>query len=119
MPVEQPESVERAADEIARWLIGEARVTSVPLDLIDGFCRRLVERGVPLWRLRAGQRLANPLASAWGVIWTRDGLGTNEYLVPRTMLSTGAYFGSPFQYVIERRCTFRRRLVDLDQGRDH
>ena len=119
MAVEQAESVERAADEIARWLIGEARVTCTPLDLIDGFCRRLVERGVPLWRLRAGQRLANPLASAWGVIWTRDGSDTHEYLVPRTMLSTGAYFGSPFQYVIQHRRTFRRRLNGLDPERDH
>ena len=119
MPMEQPESVERAADEIARWLIGEARVTSAPLDLIDGFCRRLVDCGVPLWRLRAGQRLANPLASAWGVIWTRDGSDTHEYLVPRTMLSTGAYYGSPFQYVIEHRRTFRRRLIDLHPERDH
>jgi hypothetical protein len=111
MLMEQPESVEKAADAVARWLIGEARVVCTPLDLIDGFCRRLVERGVPLWRLRAGQRLANPLASAWGVIWTRDGSNTHEYLVPRTMLSTSAYFGSPFQYVIEHRRTFRRRLA--------
>ena len=74
---------------------------------------------MPLWRLRAGQRLANPLASAWGVIWTRDGSNTHEYLVPRTMLSTGAYYGSPFQYVIEHRRTFRRRLIDLHPERDH
>jgi len=37
-----------------------------PLELIDRFCHQLVEFGVPLWRLRAGQRLANPLAGAWG-----------------------------------------------------
>jgi adenylate cyclase len=104
---------------ISRWLIAEARLSLAPLELIDRFCRELVELGVPLWRLRAGQRLANPLASAWGVIWTRDGSGTHEYVVARTMLSTGAYFGSPFQYVVEGRQTFRRRLVDLDPERDH
>ena len=74
---------------------------------------------MPLWRLRAGQRLANPLASAWGVIWTRDGSDTHEYLVPRTMLSTAAFHGSPFQHVVERRQTFRRRLLGLDPERDH
>jgi adenylate cyclase len=98
---------------IARWLIGEARLSLVPLELIDRFCRQLVEFGVPLWRLRAGQRLANPLASAWGVIWTRDGSDTHEYVVARTTLSTGAYYGSPFQHVIERRQSFRRRLLKL------
>jgi adenylate cyclase len=110
---------ESEAAEIARWLIADARLSLPPLELIDRFCRDLVGLGVPLWRLRAGQRLANPLASAWGVIWTRDGSGTHEYVVPRTMLATGAYYGSPFQYVIERRQSFRRRLLDLDPKRDH
>ena len=106
-------------DEIAQWLIGEARLSLTPLEMIDRFCHRLVDLGVPLWRLRAGQRLANPLAGAWGVIWTRDDSHTHEYTVPRTMLSTSAYYGSPFQYVIERRQSFRRRLLDLDPERDH
>jgi adenylate cyclase len=110
---------EREAAEIARWLIAEGRLACPPLELIDRFCRQLVERGVPLWRLRAGQRLANPLASAWGVIWTRDGSDTHEYVVPRTTLSTGAYYGSPFQHVVERRQSFRRRLLDLHPERDH
>jgi adenylate cyclase len=104
--------------ELARWLIAEARLSLAPLELIDRFCHKLVEFGVPLWRLRAGQRLANPLASAWGVIWTRDGSDTHEYVVARTTLSTGAYYGSPFQHVVERRQSFRRRLLDLGE-RDH
>jgi adenylate cyclase len=117
--MEQPESVEQTADEIARWLIEEARLTSAPLDLIDGFCRRLVDRGVSLWRLCAEQRLANPLASAWGMIWTRDDSDTHEYLVPPIMLSMGAYYGGPFKHVIQHRRTLRRRLIDLDPERDH
>jgi adenylate cyclase len=104
---------------IAGWLIAEARLRCAPVELIDGFCRRLLALGIPLGRLRAGQAIANPLASAWGVIWTRDGEETHEYTVPRTMLATGAYFGSPFQHVIRTRQSFRRRLHDLDPGRDH
>jgi adenylate cyclase len=104
--------------ELARWLIAEARLSLAPLELIDRFCRQLVEFGVPLWRLRAGQQLANPLASAWGIIWTRDGSDTHEYVVSRATLSTGAYHGSPFQHVVERRQSFRRRLLDLRE-RDH
>jgi adenylate cyclase len=104
---------------IAGWLIADARLCPDPVAIIGGFCARLIDQGVPLWRLRAGQALANPLASAWGVIWTRDGAGTHEYRVPRATLSTGAYHGSPFQHVVERRATFRRRLVGLDPARDH
>jgi adenylate cyclase len=111
-----------SADEIealAGWLIGPARLGLAPVALIDGFCRRLLEQGVPLWRLRAGQAIANPLASAWGVIWTREGSGTHEYTVPAAMLRTTAYFGSPFEHVIRTRTSFRRRLMDLDPDRDH
>jgi adenylate cyclase len=104
---------------IASWLIADARLNCAPLALIEGFCRRLLALGVPLGRLRAGQAIANPLASAWGVIWTRDGTGTHEYTVPRTLLATGAYHGSPFQHVIRTRQSFRRRLHDLDPERDH
>ena len=117
--VDEPADGDREAAEIARWLIADARVSLTPLELIDRFCRQLVGLGVPLWRLRAGQRLANPLASAWGVIWTRDGSDTHEYVVPRTTLSTGAYYGSPFQHVVENRQSFRRRLLDLHPERDH
>jgi adenylate cyclase len=121
-PLRNKKDMDQAQDEpadIARWLIAQARISLDPLALITGFCERLVAHGVPLWRLRAGQRLANPLASAWGVIWTRDGSGTHEYLVPRTTLSTAAYYGSPFQHVVERRQSFRRRLRGLDPERDH
>jgi adenylate cyclase len=103
---------------VARWLIAEARLSLAPLELIDRFGHQLIELGVPLWRLRAGQRIANPLVSAWGVIWTRDGSDTHEYVVARTTFSTGAYYGSPFQHVVERRQSFRRRLLDLGE-RDH
>jgi adenylate cyclase len=106
-------------DPIAEWLIGEGRLIGQPRPLIEGFCRRLLAAGVPLWRLRAGQRLANPLLSAWGVVWTRDGSGDEEYVITRDTLGTGAYFGSPFQYVVERRRSFRRRLIGLDPERDH
>ena len=49
------------------------------------------------------------------MIWIRDGSDTHEYVVARTTVS----FGSPFQYVVERRQAFRRRLLDLDPERDH
>jgi adenylate cyclase len=103
---------------ISRWLIADGRLSPDPVRLVEGFCDRLTGLGVPLWRLRAGQRLANPLASAWGVIWTR-GASAHEYLVARTTLSTDAFHGSPFQFVVERRATFRRRLRGLDAEGDH
>jgi adenylate cyclase len=106
-------------DPIADWLIGEGRLIGQPRPLIEGFCRRLVAAGIPVWRLRAGQRLANPLLSAWGVVWTRDGSGDQEYVITRDTLGTGAYFGSPFEHVIKHRRSLRRRLIGLDPEQDH
>ena len=105
---EAPESGERAADAIARWLIDEARLTAAPLDLIEGFCRRLVDRGVPLWRLRVGQRLANPLASAWGgrPHWFFHPMGLGEPIGVAAKLSqnnrslyAGQNFGTRYTHV--------------------
>ena len=68
--------------------------------------------------MRIGQSVANPLTAAWGVIWTREG-GTELYSVPRGMLATGSYKGSPFEHVIQTRTSFRHSLEHLVAGRDH
>jgi len=78
----------------------------------------MLSAGVPLWRVRVGQRLANPLIGAWGVIWQR-GSGAEEYTVPRSMLATHSYTGSPFEHVVKTRTSFRRSLRQLDAAYDH
>ena len=80
--------------EIVNWLIGPARQKASPEQIVAGLSERLVDAGVPLLRVRIGQQVANPLISAWGVIWNRDG-GPEAYTVPRGMLATGSYKGSP------------------------
>jgi adenylate cyclase len=104
--------------DLARWLAGPARIGLTPVEIVAGFCERLRAAGLPLYRVRVGQRLANPLIGAWGVIWVR-GPGAEEYTVPRTMLATGSYTGSPFEHVVRTRTRFRRLLRDLDPAHDH
>lgn len=104
--------------DLARWLAGPARIGLTPVEIVAGCCERLVAAGVPLYRVRVGQRLANPLIGAWGVIWVR-GSGAEEYTVPRTILATGSYTGSPFERVVKTRTRFRRSLRDLDAAHDH
>ena len=104
--------------DLARWLAGPARIGLTPVEIVAGCCERLLASDVPLYRVRVGQRLANPLIGAWGVIWVR-GAGAEEYAVPRTMLATGSYTGSPFEHVVKTRTRFRRSLRDLDAAHDH
>ncbi|MBX3597153.1 MAG: adenylate/guanylate cyclase domain-containing protein [Rhizobiaceae bacterium] len=102
----------------ANWLVGPARTTLTPVEIVEQSCERLLAAGAPLWQVRIGQRLANPLIGAWGVLWKR-GSGAEQYNVPRSMLATNSYAGSPFQHVIETRTGFRRSLLHLDPAHDH
>ena len=109
-------SIRRAG--IVDWLIGPARQRASPAGIVGGLSERLVDAGIPLLRVRIGQSVANPLISAWGVIWSRDG-GPEGYTVPRGMLVTGSYKGSPFEHVITTRTSFHHSLENLVTGVDH
>jgi adenylate cyclase len=104
--------------DFATWLVGTARVALTPGEIVAQSCERLVTAGVPLWRVRVGQRLSNPLIGAWGVVWLR-GAGAEEYTIPRSVLATSSYAGSPFEHVIKTRTSFHRPLRDLDPAHDH
>lgn len=106
-------------ESIAEWLIGEARVLGDGVAVVEALGQRLVNAGLPLWRLRVAQRVANPLLSAWGVIWRGDDVPTRDYVVPTAWLDTGTWIGSPFQYVTEQNTSLRKRLTNLDETRDH
>jgi adenylate cyclase len=103
---------------IVDWLIGPARQQASPAEIVGGLSERLVDAGIPLLRVRIGQSVANPLISAWGVIWSRDS-GPEGYTVPRGMLATGSYKGSPFEHVITTRTSFHNSLENLVTGVDH
>ena len=103
---------------IVDWLIGPARQQASPAELVGGLSERLVEAGIPLLRVRVGQAVANPLIGAWGVIWSR-GSGPDGYTVPRGMLATDSYKGSPFEQVILTRRSLHKSLENLEHGTDH
>lgn len=105
-------------NELTDWLIGEARLSGDGVAIVEELGRRLVEAGVPLWRLRVAQRVSNPLLSAWGVIWRSDA-PTEDYVVPTSWLDTATWIGSPFQHVTDTRTSLRKRLRNLDPEADY
>lgn len=106
-----------ADDELKDWLTGPGRLSGDGVAIAEGYARRLAAAGVPLSRARFAQRLANPLLSAWGIIWTPK--ETTEYAVAREILETGAWRGSPFQQVVTDRSMLHKSLTGLDPDRDH
>lgn len=111
-----PASSDRIA--LIDWLIGPGRQSATPEMIVAGMADWLVAAGVPLLRMRIGQAVSNPLISAWGVIWNK-GEGSSYYTVPRAMLATASYKGSPFEQVIETRQPLRKSLENLVAGVDH
>lgn len=106
------------AAAITAWLIGPARTRLSPGDILAGLVERLQQAGIRLLRVRMGQSLANPMISAWGVVWTREG-GVEHYTIKRSVLSTPSYYGSPFEAVISTRKSYRHSLEKLDASRHH
>ena len=103
--------------EINKWLISEGRVLGDGAAVVNGYASRLVEAGVPLSRANIGQRFANPLLIAWGVVWTPE--GSHEYDVTHAMLETSSYVGSPFEYVLLNKKPLHKTLMGLDRNTEH
>ncbi len=53
------------------WAVEEGLRGTEAAPLFDGFCRRLVDAGVPLWRAFAGMRTLHPQWGGYGYMWWR------------------------------------------------
>ncbi|WP_170387585.1 adenylate/guanylate cyclase domain-containing protein [Ruegeria atlantica] len=102
---------------LTEWMITEGRRSGDPVKVVSQFCSSLVEAGVPLWRVNIGQRFANPLLIAWGVVWTPN--GTDSYDVTHETTLTDGYVGSSFEYILANRKPLHKSLQQLDSETEH
>lgn len=98
-------------------MMTEGRRSGDPVAVVSRFCAALIESGVPLWRVNIGQRFANPLLIAWGVVWTPD--GTESYDVTHALMLTDDYIGSAFEYIMKTQRPLHKSLRGLDPDKDH
>ena len=99
------------------WMMTEGRRSGDPIKVVSHLCSTLVEAGVPLWRVNIGQRFANPLLIAWGVVWTPE--GTESYDVTHARMLTDGYIGSAFEYIMKNQRPLHKSLRGLDPDKDH
>jgi adenylate cyclase len=101
------------ADPAAHWLLIDGREQHASEALIDGFCRRLVDSGFPLFRFFISVRTLHPQVAAQGFHWWR---GRDQVkIVPREhgIYEEPAYLDSPIRLLHERRVSeVRRRIED-------
>ncbi|WP_424976891.1 adenylate/guanylate cyclase domain-containing protein [Leisingera sp. S232] len=106
-----------AIGELSHWMMTEGRCCGDPVKAVSHFCTALIDAGVPLWRVNIGQRFANPLLIAWGVVWTPE--GAESYDVTHDLMLTDSYVGSSFEYILAHRRPLHKSLRELDPEADH
>ncbi len=89
--------------------------------LFDGFCQRLVDIGVPLWRAFAGMRTLHPQWGGYSYTWRRDLNALAHDRFERNDMVRPGWLGSPFNYLINQTqpsddgtSILRRRLIGAE-----
>lgn len=105
------------ANTIAGWLIAEAWRSATPDALVDGFCRRLREVGVPLARMTVIMPTLHPQVFATVFVWREDG-GVKTIYEPHDILQQPKFKDSPFALILRGAGGVRRRLEKDDAKLD-
>ena len=93
------------------WLTDGARSSSLSEDVLAELCRRLVETGIPLWRVAVFVNTLHPDTMGRAFFW-RDDTGIKVSEASYDVMETEAYLKSPVVAVYGTREPLRRQLAD-------
>ncbi|WP_093029061.1 adenylate/guanylate cyclase domain-containing protein [Ruegeria marina] len=99
-------------ERLQDWLLHQGLEGTQQDALLLGYCERLVELGVPLYRLHVAQSAFHPKYGGLGFNWFRDkGVSSEEYGYTETPRE--AWLRSPLYHLLDSGETeFRERLID-------
>jgi len=98
------------AQTLMPWLIREGLVSTDLDTTFDGFCRRLVETGVPLARGHLSMPTLHPTIEGFGLTWRpKDGTAAAAWNFDN---DPATYLASPFYRLVQARETRMRRRLD-------
>lgn len=116
MTVTRGREATRVAATVA-WLIDGARSARRPEDVLGELCARLVDEGLPLWRVAVFVRTPHPNVMGRRFLWRR-GAGVAISEADFGVLERSTFRNSPMPIVFTRAETIRRRLCDPACPRD-
>jgi len=101
------------ADAIVEWSVSAGLGEVGPADLVAGYCERLVEAGMPLWRASVGADTLHPLINAQGHRWIAgEGVREEFYFRTSTPTEQAEWTRSPWYWMLETgELCMRRRLA--------
>jgi adenylate cyclase len=106
-----------APPDLQTWLIAQI-AEKPPLDvLFDGFCKKLVKQGLPLWRANVGLETLHPEDIGFSFLWLDGELSERMRTRARPgILTSSDYLHSPAKFVDDTNTAFRWREGEPDQG---
>jgi adenylate cyclase len=89
--------------ELHIWAVRQGLLGTPAAELFDGFCRRLIAAGVPLWRGYAAMETLHPQWGGYGYTWRRDLDAIEPGYFERATYRGPVWFDSPFASLVNRR----------------
>jgi adenylate cyclase len=108
--------LDKLASAIA-WLTDGARSAVLSQDVLAQLCGRLVDCGLPLWRVAVFVRTLHPLLFGRSFIW-RPGVDVEVAAPPFQFEDDATFLSSPVQRIYATGEAIRRRLADPDCPND-
>lgn len=94
------ECLDKRASSLIPWMIDQGLRSGGRQELLNTFCDKLVELGLPLWRFHLAQRAFHPKFGGIGYLWTRsDGISHEHF--ERRETPREAWLKSPFYLMLE------------------
>ena len=105
------------AEDIVAWTVRVGLDEVDQAELMAGYCERLFEAGVPIWRASIGADTLHPLIVAQGHRWL-PGEGVHEEFFPRASTPEGEeqWLRSPWRWMIEGGEQQMRRRLAVGEG---
>ena len=105
--------MDTVSEHLVRWIIDQATAFDDGASLFEGFCKQLVEAGLPLWRVSVSISAINPIARGFRFEW-RPGEPPIKITGPHGPEGEAAFAASPVYDLVQKRETFARwRLTGL------
>ncbi|MFZ1431000.1 MAG: adenylate/guanylate cyclase domain-containing protein [Geminicoccaceae bacterium] len=104
---------------LTAWLIRCGLEACDEAEMLGVFCDRLVDAGIPLWRVAIGAKLLHPLLDARGCRWRRgEGCVKEDYAREEVSDVNEEWLSSPFYHLLHRlNADHLRRRLDADYRR--
>ncbi len=104
---------QNTAARLADWVVRKGIHRGTTPSLVEGFARRLIEAGIPLWRMNYMVQVIHPLNRIAFWVWRVDE-EMFSMRPTRSQTSDQRFGSSPFKVVFDTGETLRRRLTGDD-----